>query len=68
VTCLFSGVGHDLKAKLRSGATDEELDEFISKIWSARTDRYSADRLAALNSSNYDPKSHKKIEMISLGG
>ena len=68
VTCLFSDVGHDLKAQLRSGATDEEIGEFIGKIWSARSDRYSADRLAALNSSNYDPKSHKKIEMISLGG
>ena len=68
VTCLFSHVGHDLKAKLRGGATDEEIGEFIAKIWSGRTDRYSADRLAALNSSNYDPKGHKKIEMISLGG
>lgn len=68
VTCLFSDVGHDLKAQLRSGASDKEIGDFIAKIWSARTDRYSADRLAALNSSNYDPKSHKKIEMISLGG
>jgi GTP 3',8-cyclase len=68
VTCLFSDVGHDLKAKLRSGASDEELGQFISNVWAARTDRYSAERLAALNSSNYDPKDHKKIEMISLGG
>lgn len=68
VTCLFSDVGHDLKAQLRSGASDEEIGEFIGKIWTARKDRYSADRLAALNSSNYDPKSHKKLEMISLGG
>jgi cyclic pyranopterin phosphate synthase len=68
VTCLFSDVGHDLKAKLRGGASDEELGQFISNIWAARIDRYSAERLAALNSSNYDPKGHKKIEMISLGG
>lgn len=68
VTCLFSDVGHDLKAQLRSGATDAEVSEFIAKIWTARRDRFSADRLAALNSSNYDPKSHRKIEMISLGG
>jgi cyclic pyranopterin phosphate synthase len=68
VTCLFANVGHDLKTQLRSGASDEEIGDFIAKIWSARSDRYSADRLAALNSSNYDPKSHKKIEMISLGG
>ena len=68
VTCLFSDVGHDLKAKLRGGASDEELGQFISNIWAARIDRYSAERLAALNLSNYDPKGHKKIEMISLGG
>jgi GTP 3',8-cyclase len=68
VTCLFSDVGHDLKAKLRGGASDEELGQFISNIWAARIDRYSAERLAALKSSNYDPKGHKKIEMISLGG
>ena len=68
VTCLFSDVGHDLKAQLRSGASDDEVGQFIAKIWSGRTDRYSADRLTALNSSNYDPKNHKKIEMISLGG
>ncbi|MBM2805533.1 MAG: 3',8-cyclase, partial [Deltaproteobacteria bacterium] len=68
VTCLFSSVGHDVKAKLRGGATDAEIADFIANIWRKRTDRYSAQRLEALKSSNYDPKSHKKIEMISLGG
>ena len=68
VTCLFSHVGHDVKAQLRSGASDAEISEFIANIWRSRTDRYSAERLAALQSSSYDPKSHKKIEMISLGG
>ena len=68
VTCLFSNVGHDVEAQLRSGASDAEISEFIANIWRQRTDRYSAERLAALNSSNYDPKSHRKIEMISLGG
>lgn len=68
VTCLFSEVGHDFKTRLRSGASDDEVSGFIAQIWSGRADRYSADRLAALNSSNYDPKSHRKIEMISLGG
>ena len=48
--------------------SDDEVGRFIANIWSGRIDRYSADRLAALNSSNYDPKNHKKIEMISLGG
>jgi cyclic pyranopterin phosphate synthase len=68
VTCLFSHVGHDVKSLLRSGAPDEELLEFLSGIWRERSDRYSAQRLEALRSSHYDPKSHKKIEMISLGG
>jgi GTP 3',8-cyclase len=68
VTCLFSGAGHDVKALLRGGASDEEITEFITSIWQKRVDRYSAERLEALRSSSYNPKSHKKIEMISLGG
>lgn len=68
VTCLFSGAGYDVKALLRGGASDEEITEFIISIWQKRTDRYSAERLEALRSSNYNPKNHKKIEMISLGG
>jgi GTP 3',8-cyclase len=68
VTCLFSGIGHDVKALIRGGASDEEISQFIVSIWEKRVDRYSAERLEALRSSNYDPKNHKKIEMISLGG
>ena len=68
VTCLFSNVGHDVKARLRAGATDADIADFIANIWRKRTDRYSAQRLEALNTSTYDPKNHKKIEMISLGG
>jgi cyclic pyranopterin phosphate synthase len=68
VTCLFSQVGHDVKGLLRSGASDADVMKFLSSIWKKRTDRYSEERLQALNSANYDPKSHKKIEMISLGG
>jgi len=68
VTCLFSPVGHDVKAQLRAGASDAEVSQFVSSIWQSRTDRYSAERLAALKASTYDPKGHKKIEMISLGG
>ncbi|HWP24040.1 MAG TPA: GTP 3',8-cyclase MoaA [Candidatus Binatia bacterium] len=68
VTCLFSHVGHDVKAKMRAGASDGELTRFITDIWHGRVDRYSADRLEALRASKYDPKSRRKIEMISLGG
>ncbi len=68
VTCLFSQVGHNVKALLRGGASDSEICGLLSSIWKKRTDRYSDERLQALRSGSYDPKSHKKIEMISLGG
>ena len=68
VTCLFSQNGHDVKALLRGGASDDAIAEFLSSIWQGRKDRYSDERLQALRSASYDPKSHKKIEMISLGG
>ena len=68
VTCLFSQLGHDVKGLMRGGAKDEEVRTFLSSIWQKRTDRYSDERLTALNSATYDPKNHRKIEMISLGG
>jgi cyclic pyranopterin phosphate synthase len=68
VTCLFSDVGHDLKAILRNGTSDQEILKLLASIWQKRDDRYSDERLEALRTSKYDPKSHKKIEMISLGG
>ena len=68
VTCLFGQVGHDVKALLRGGASDEAIVEFLSAMWRGRTDRYSEERWQALRTANYDPKSRKKIEMISLGG
>jgi cyclic pyranopterin phosphate synthase len=68
VTCLFSQLGYDVKTLLRSGASDAEISELIANIWRKRTDRYSAERLEAMKASSYDPKSHRKIEMISLGG
>ncbi len=69
VTCLFSRDGHDLKTMIRSGASDESLREFISALWRNRTDRYSEERLEAMNSAQgYEAKSHKKLEMIVLGG
>ena len=68
VTCLFSSVGHDLKALLRGGSSDDEILGFITGIWQGRKDRYSSERLEALQSSTYDPKQRKKIEMITLGG
>ncbi len=69
VTCLFAEKGQDLKTLMRSGATDAEISDVIDGIWRNRKDRYSDERLEALNSAEgYESKDHKKIEMISLGG
>jgi GTP 3',8-cyclase len=69
VTCLFSETGHDLKVLMRNGVSDEELVDLIRHIWLRRKDRYSDERLEALNSpAGYESRDHKKIEMISLGG
>jgi cyclic pyranopterin phosphate synthase len=69
VTCLFSTGGHDLKRFLRGGAGDEEIVAFIRSIWTKRGDRYSEERLQAMNSpQGYQANAHRKIEMISLGG
>ncbi len=69
VTCLFANTGHNLKVPLRGGMTDEKLLDVLRNVWLQRKDRYSEERLAALHSATgYDPKEHKKIEMISLGG
>jgi GTP 3',8-cyclase len=69
VTCLFSNGGFDLKALLRGGASDKAITAAVESVWRARTDRYSDERLEALESARgYDPEAHRKIEMISLGG
>ena len=69
VTCLFANTGHNLKVLLRGGAGDDRLLDVLQQVWLQRTDRYSEERLAALRSgAGYDPKEHRKIEMISLGG
>ncbi|WP_066367802.1 GTP 3',8-cyclase MoaA [Neobacillus fumarioli] len=61
-TCLFNGIGHDIRNFMRNGATDEQLEERITSIWNARIDRYSDERTAETN------KNRKKIEMSYIGG
>jgi cyclic pyranopterin phosphate synthase len=60
-TCLFAVRGHDLRALVRSEATDEQLAEAISAIWTGRTDRYSEIRSAATVEL-------PKVEMSYIGG
>ena len=46
-TCLFATSGHDLRAVLRSGASDDELRSRLARVWGRRDDRYSELRTAA---------------------
>ncbi|MBM3944603.1 MAG: GTP 3',8-cyclase MoaA, partial [SAR202 cluster bacterium] len=43
-TCLFGTKGADIRAPLRSGASDDDIEAVIRKTWAARTDRYSEER------------------------
>jgi cyclic pyranopterin phosphate synthase len=60
-TCLFAQSGHDLKALLRGGASDEEIRNEIAAVWRGRSDRYSEIRTA-------ETAKHRKIEMSYIGG
>jgi GTP 3',8-cyclase len=60
-TCLFAARGHDLRAPLRLGASDEELVEQLRGIWTRRTDRYSELRTA-------ETAVLPKVEMSYIGG
>jgi cyclic pyranopterin phosphate synthase len=68
VMCLFSDQSFDLKGLMRNGADDESLLAAIRSTWKGRKDRYSEERLEAMNSGEYKPNLRRKIEMISLGG
>lgn len=61
-TCLFATKGFDLKALLRSNATQAEIGLALQKIWHERRDRYSDER------TEETAKSRKKIEMSYIGG
>ena len=60
-TCLFAARGHDLRAPLRLGASDEELVKRLREIWTGRTDRYSELRTA-------ETAVFPKVEMSYIGG
>jgi len=60
-TCLFATAGHDLRALLRGGASDEALRDAIDAVWHARADRYSELRTA-------ETAGLHKIEMSFIGG
>jgi cyclic pyranopterin phosphate synthase len=60
-TCLFATQGHDLRALLRNGSSDDEITSAVAALWTERTDRYSdlrSEQTAGLH----------KIEMSFIGG
>ena len=63
-TCLFAARGWDVLGKLRAGASDEELTQFLSNIWLGRTDRYSDERAELIARH----ESRSKVEMSYIGG
>jgi cyclic pyranopterin phosphate synthase len=60
-TCLFALKGHDLRAPLRLGASDEELAGILRGIWTRRGDRYSELRTSQTSAL-------PKVEMSYIGG
>ena len=60
-TCLFATRGHDLRALVRGGASDEELHDTIGRIWGRRTDRYSEVRSSRTEEL-------PRVEMSYIGG
>jgi cyclic pyranopterin phosphate synthase len=60
-TCLFASTGADLRARLRSDASDAELAAELAELWRRRSDRYSELRQLL-------PRPRRKIEMSYIGG
>jgi GTP 3',8-cyclase len=60
-TCLFATAGHDLRAPLRLGASDEEVADLLRGIWGRREDRYSELRSA-------ETAALPRVEMSYIGG
>ena len=61
-TCLFASEGFDVRELIRSGMTDAELLDAITRVWERRGDRYSDER------TEQTAKNRKKIGMSYIGG
>ncbi len=60
-TCLFAVRGHDLRAPLRGGASDADLEASLRSLWGERDDRYSELRSAGTTDL-------PRVEMFAIGG
>jgi cyclic pyranopterin phosphate synthase len=61
-TCLFASRGTDLRALVRGGASDQDLDRAIEELWTKRADRYSEIRTSQTVTIG------RKVEMSYIGG
>jgi GTP 3',8-cyclase len=73
-TCLFATHGHDLRALLRDGRSDEEISAAVAYLWQGRGDRYSELRTADTGrgpdseSGSDSGEAVRKVEMSYIGG
>jgi len=64
--CLFATQGHDLRALIRNGASDADIESAIGHIWTARSDRYS--ELRSAMPPDTSDVAMRRIEMSYIGG
>ncbi len=76
-TCLFASDGFDLRAQLRSEASDSEIAARLGEVWLRRADRYSelrglpkAGSTGALSATGRSARrtAQRKVEMSYIGG
>ena len=60
-TCLFADAGYDLRALLRDGYSDAQIQSAVAAIWHRRADRYSEVRTA-------NTARGERVEMSYIGG
>ncbi len=70
--CLYARDGHDLRARLRDGASDETLAAVIAEAWTARDDRGAELRVSERERTPFVPVSRLRrdphLEMHTRGG
>ena len=62
--CLFATEGFDIRQMLRGGASDEEIEEAIGRIWTTRDEHYSEIR----TEETVKARAGQRIEMSYIGG
>ena len=66
-TCLFATSGTDLRALVRGGASDDEIEAAIADRWRRRGDRYSELR-SAETAGLGATAGLRRVEMFAIGG